>query len=412
MYTQIVSSLERRLEGEPKQSKDFLDLADIAIVCGHSDDGTLRPKFDQAIRQLLSSDSPRWKNLGQVISTIYAKDSISKDQFNNFKHTLEGNLPVGWYRTQACMRLLLISGQTAAYNHVKEENYTNMLAFSQRVITLLMIMSTAALTGIITILVFFATETRKGNTPPYSTVPWSFTTTYGVTVGWLATQLVMQLVVLGSAKQGLKHILHAGSAATAILTVVIYVITTGPALLYIWWFACRPFNLRFLDAIGLHLSNASANFFKLTVRGVLTWCAAIPVVLGSQLLAMKLFSSQGSSNPVLTLVRDVAHSPSIVPVIIYFIILGILAPFVEETLFRGFLYSSLRTKLGRYLSAAISAALFAIAHFDPGASISLFALGFLFALVRERYQSILPSIVGHGMWNCGTFLLVLVLFGN
>ena len=40
------------------------------------------------------------------------------------------------------------------------------------------------------------------------------------------------------------------------------------------------------------------------------------------------------------------------------------------------------------------------------------ALGFLFAMVRERYQSILPSVVAHGMWNCGTFMLVLVLLGG
>lgn len=423
VYMQVIASLEKRLplkqDGHAqKESQDESRiLADIAIVCGDSGDASLRPKLLQATQQLsicAKYGKPQLHELSQVIWSIYSEDHISSVQADRFEAVLQNNLPAGWYRSQSLERLYIDSGNYSAYEKLKRSTDAATLSFANRTIALLTIMSIAALTGVITILVFLATEPRqaKNNIQASNTTPWSLVTTYGVMVGWLATQLIIQSVLAATAKPQLKYLLHAGSITTAVTTMAIYILTTGPALLYIWWFACRPFNLRFVDGIRLKLNTAAGGFFKLFICGMLTWCAAIPVVLGCQLLALKLFSSQGSNNPVLSLVREAALSPNPLLIVIYFLILGVLAPLAEETLFRGFIYSSLRTKLGKFTSAGISAAMFAAVHLDPGAFISLFALGFLFALVRERYQSILPSMVAHGMWNCGTFMLVLVLLGG
>jgi hypothetical protein len=80
-------------------------------------------------------------------------------------------------------------------------------------------------------------------------------------------------------------------------------------------------------------------------------------------------------------------------------------------LFRGFLYTSLRWKFGPFLSMLISAILFAAVHMDPGAFAQLFVLGFVFAFVMERTRSLIPSMVAHCMWNTGTFIVMMTVFG-
>ena len=87
----------------------------------------------------------------------------------------------------------------------------------------------------------------------------------------------------------------------------------------------------------------------------------------------------------------------------------IVAPLAEETFFRGFLYQALRKWKGVAWGAAISALFFALAHFSPIILPGLFALGFIFAHVFERQDSLGASIVGHATYNL--IVVVLLLSG-
>ena len=64
------------------------------------------------------------------------------------------------------------------------------------------------------------------------------------------------------------------------------------------------------------------------------------------------------------------------------------------------------------MAMLLSAAAFSLAHLDIGAILPLFALGCVFAFVVEKTKSIVPSIIAHGLWNSGTFTLVLLLFSG
>jgi uncharacterized protein len=130
------------------------------------------------------------------------------------------------------------------------------------------------------------------------------------------------------------------------------------------------------------------------------------------LIAMKFMNSQGSSNPVIALVMEAARSADVPSILMFYFTLGVLAPICEETLFRGFLYTSLRRYWGALPSLLLTAFLFAGVHMDAGGFLPLFGLGFLFGFVVERTKSTLSSMVAHGLWNSGTFTLVLLLFGN
>ena len=82
-----------------------------------------------------------------------------------------------------------------------------------------------------------------------------------------------------------------------------------------------------------------------------------------------------------------------------FVAAAVIAPVVEELLFRGVLYPYLRARTGVPAAVVGSAALFAVVHGYVILMPVLFVTGVALALVRERYESILPAIALHAMNN-------------
>ncbi|MBI1728230.1 MAG: CPBP family intramembrane metalloprotease [Candidatus Rokubacteria bacterium] len=86
------------------------------------------------------------------------------------------------------------------------------------------------------------------------------------------------------------------------------------------------------------------------------------------------------------------------------------APLGEEVAFRGVLYPALRSRFGVAPAAALSAAVFAVAH---GYGVLGFAVvfwsGILWALAYERTGSLWPCIVAHAAGNLGATVGVVAL---
>jgi membrane protease YdiL (CAAX protease family) len=78
---------------------------------------------------------------------------------------------------------------------------------------------------------------------------------------------------------------------------------------------------------------------------------------------------------------------------------AIVAPFVEEVFFRGFVFSGLRSKWDWRLAALASSALFALAHILPTSMLPIFILGLVFAFLYQVSGSIWPSILMHVLTN-------------
>jgi hypothetical protein len=182
--------------------------------------------------------------------------------------------------------------------------------------------------------------------------------------------------------------------------------------LYIYLIALKPHGLKFFDTLKIRTKVGRIGPKRLILFGFLTWISAFPVVLIAYSIAARFFGSEGSSNPIIPLVMETARNSDVPAVIVFYLTLGVLAPICEETLFRGFLYTSLRQYWGILPCLLLTAALFAGVHMDMGGFLPLFALGFLFGYILERTKSIIPSMIAHGLWNSGTFTVCLLLFGN
>jgi membrane protease YdiL (CAAX protease family) len=77
------------------------------------------------------------------------------------------------------------------------------------------------------------------------------------------------------------------------------------------------------------------------------------------------------------------------------LLLAVLAPLVEELIFRGLLYGWLAGRWGRNVGWIVSSIAFAAAHTEPAHIILVFPLGLLFGWLRQRTDSLLPSLVAH-----------------
>ncbi len=94
-----------------------------------------------------------------------------------------------------------------------------------------------------------------------------------------------------------------------------------------------------------------------------------------------------------------------------FTITAILAPLLEETVFRGFLLTTLTKYLPTWSSVLISSLGFAAAHASIKDFPQLFALGTLLGFSYVRSRNLLTPMLIHGAWN-GTVLLVLFAIVN
>lgn len=84
---------------------------------------------------------------------------------------------------------------------------------------------------------------------------------------------------------------------------------------------------------------------------------------------------------------------------------SLIAPVTEELLFRGFLFSGLRQRLGVNLAIVVSSLAFALFHFNPFAFPALVALGAMLAWLFQRSGSLWPSIGLHATINTVTLLV-------
>ncbi|MEW5297682.1 MAG: hypothetical protein WDW38_006853 [Sanguina aurantia] len=92
---------------------------------------------------------------------------------------------------------------------------------------------------------------------------------------------------------------------------------------------------------------------------------------------------------------------------------GVMAPVLEETLFRGFLLTSLTKWMPTWAAVLVSSLGFGLAHFSPRDLPVLTTLGVLLGFSYVRSKSLMTPIFIHGMWNGSvlTFLFALTASG-
>ena len=150
-------------------------------------------------------------------------------------------------------------------------------------------------------------------------------------------------------------------------------------------------------------------FDKWPLWGLSGYFAALPLVVLAGLLTQQLLPQSGGGNPILPIILE---SQGWLPGAIFLLVVSVMAPIFEETLFRGFLLPSLANIMPMWCSIALSALLFAIVHLNISDLIPLTALGIVLGIVYSRSRNLLAPMLLHSCWNAGSFAALTMLNGG
>lgn len=155
-----------------------------------------------------------------------------------------------------------------------------------------------------------------------------------------------------------------------------------------------------LYQMGLHCSHFGRNVLAGLGACVL---AFLPVMILFQ-ASSTVFEPR--RHPLEVFVRS---SPTLEHILLSTLFAVVLAPFLEELLFRGILLLWLRRLFGPWPAILLSSAVFAVLHVDAWpAPIPLFVLALFLGYLTYRTSSLVAPIVLHATFN-GVSMLVLVL---
>lgn len=97
--------------------------------------------------------------------------------------------------------------------------------------------------------------------------------------------------------------------------------------------------------------------------------------------------------------QDVAQNQYDVVLGVGLLLYGVVSPFVEEVIFRGFLYGRMRVYMKKTGAILLSALLFGVYHGNLVQGIYGFIMGLLFTIVYEKYKNFYLAVMMHSIAN-------------
>jgi uncharacterized protein len=151
----------------------------------------------------------------------------------------------------------------------------------------------------------------------------------------------------------------------------------------------------------------------LSVSGMLTFLAVLPVAYLSGLIWEQLINSLGMPSELQESVEIFIRLKSHSMFVIFLVTATIIAPVTEELVFRAGLFRYLRTRSPRWVALLVPGLFFALLHVNwdtkngLGSFAPLTALAVVFSLAYERTGRIGVTMIAHGLFNLNSILLVL-----
>jgi len=222
-----------------------------------------------------------------------------------------------------------------------------------------------------------------------------------VTWGWLqsltgllvAVVPVVLLLLLPLLLDGGEQDVAAPTVTVAFVTLMVTVVLDSWYLFSAWLFSLRP------SRAGLRAWG-----FRAPTRRI-AW--AVPVAL------LAVYGVSIAYNLIVeTREQEILSSfPRTATGTVLFVVLAcVVAPFFEETFFRGFLFQGFARSWGIPVGALVSAAIFALSHQQIDIFVPLFTLGLALAWVYWVTRSLWGSIALHAVYN-GIAVLVWAFTG-
>ncbi|QYY37360.1 CPBP family intramembrane glutamic endopeptidase [Ruficoccus sp. ZRK36] len=168
--------------------------------------------------------------------------------------------------------------------------------------------------------------------------------------------------------------------------------------------------MRHSQGFSLMLNPARLRTTTALRTGAFYFMAAIPLLTFTGLIWRHILSwlrdlGWIAQIPYQALVEQLGKLDGPVEWLLVVLMAGIIAPVVEELIFRGALYRFLKGRLHPLVALTLSSLVFALMHFNLLQFVPLFLLAMLLGRSYERSGSILVPIALHACFNLNTLLV-------
>ena len=158
--------------------------------------------------------------------------------------------------------------------------------------------------------------------------------------------------------------------------------------------------------LRIKLSTIKSNFenfdyIKSIIQNIIIiW----PILMLVSLVSKTIFYEYSEQE----IVRNLRISNNSTELLSAFIMIVLIAPIIEEIIFRGLIYRVFKGLLGPFFGAFISSILFSFVHLNLLSFPYLFIFGILLCLYYEKEKTIITPILMHSILNGIMFSLILI----
>ena len=225
-------------------------------------------------------------------------------------------------------------------------------------------------------------------------------------VGWIVLYFVLQLVVTAIVIAVAIAAQHIGESTAAIdpdigaknpMLIIWGLVVSAAVQLGLMWFYLRKGDRA--EVLGLtHFGKISIGKTSMIAVGALLLASTLNYVYATYVI-----SGMPMQDEMAKLLASIPRTP--INIAVGLLAITVVAPLIEELLFRGLLQNALMHHVPAWAAIALSALLFSVVHLQLYAMPALMALGAAFGFIYYKTGSLRMTIVLHMINN----MLALVL---
>ncbi len=315
-----------------------------------------------------------------------------------------------WLTAMALIRYYERLGDEARASEARQ--WANMLIyqFGRKALILASIYGGLALAGFLLVLLafirwaFFVPKPRPPR--PKIIVPWEPIDALEIVAFLYFFMIALSFVIGLSLPRGAAE---ASDVQRVCLVTLQYVLAIGAAL----WLIRRRLSgisMRSFSSWRRMLGLRGRHPLSQIMQGIGGYAVLIILLIGLAyfLPGQRPFLSGQSWEIAQTGQQIILQTRALPAQIILFVVVCVLAPVLEEMIFRGFVYAGLRRRLQAPAAVFSSALLFGLMHNNLAILAPVTLIGIVLAVLYERTLSLWPSIVCHALNNTLVFFLLLL----
>ncbi len=231
---------------------------------------------------------------------------------------------------------------------------------------------------------------------------WKVKDVLNVFIGAFVLEFIFYLILKLSGVREYMLYISDNSVLSAGMLFILYVVQSLGLLIPFWYFVIRKYGLE-IEQLG---------FKWIGVGRTLAWIfAAYIFYIGLSIFVITFFSAVGIGSLGFEPQQSIFEffGTDIIGIMFAGFIAIVVAPFVEEIFFRGFVLNTLVARIGAGWGIALTALIFASVHFEFQSIVPLIILAFVLNILYVRTNSIWPGILFHIGNNAVAFFVLLLL---